>query len=144
MNIAEVLSKLEDRRPGLLASLGPVPAREPGEGTLTLRGWPVIRGSVTVEPFTFGDAAESAVLRATTRPYGLSLGDRACLALAKRLDLDALTADTNWQQVSGSIGVRVRAHPLVADAVRSSKALLMPAPTSHCDLTLQGRGADES
>tara|TARA_R110002020_G_scaffold29585_12_gene93460 strand:- start:527 stop:907 length:381 start_codon:yes stop_codon:yes gene_type:complete len=35
-------------------------------------------------------------LRATTRHRGLSLGDRACLALAIRENATALTADRNW------------------------------------------------
>lgn len=35
-------------------------------------------------------------LRAVTRHRGLSLGDRACLALAIRENAMALTADRNW------------------------------------------------
>jgi PIN domain nuclease of toxin-antitoxin system len=35
-------------------------------------------------------------LRAATRHRGLSLGDRACLALAIREKATALTADRNW------------------------------------------------
>jgi len=35
-------------------------------------------------------------LRAVTRHRGLSLGDRACLALAIRENATALTADRNW------------------------------------------------
>ncbi|GLS32973.1 PIN domain nuclease, a component of toxin-antitoxin system (PIN domain) [Mesorhizobium albiziae] len=35
-------------------------------------------------------------LRAATKHLGLSLGDRACLALAIREDLVAVTADRNW------------------------------------------------
>lgn len=38
---------------------------------------------------------------------GLSLGDRACLALAKRLNLRALTADRSWSSVGERIGVSV-------------------------------------
>ncbi|HEV2068644.1 MAG TPA: type II toxin-antitoxin system VapC family toxin [Acidimicrobiales bacterium] len=45
-----------------------------------------------------GDAAEEAAnLRAGTRAAGLSLGDRACLALARQLDLPAVTADRTWE-----------------------------------------------
>ncbi len=45
-------------------------------------------------------------LREATRSHGLSLGDRACLALARHLNLPALTADRAW--VNLDIGVEVR------------------------------------
>jgi ribonuclease VapC len=41
-----------------------------------------------------------------TRELGLSLGDRACLALAIHLDLPVLTADKIWQQLD--IGVSIQ------------------------------------
>lgn len=37
-----------------------------------------------------------ARLRPATKPQGLSLADRACLALAARLGIPALTADRSW------------------------------------------------
>jgi len=37
-------------------------------------------------------------LRAATRRLGLSLGDRACIALAERMKSPALTADQRWAQ----------------------------------------------
>lgn len=49
-----------------------------------------------VEPFGTLDASAAARLWPLTRSAGLSLGDRACLALARRLDLPAVTADTAW------------------------------------------------
>ena len=49
----------------------------------------------------------AATLLPATRAAGLSLGDRACLALARRLDTPAMTADRNWLGVARSIGVRV-------------------------------------
>ncbi len=52
--------------------------------------------------FAFGAGA----LREPTRAYGLSLGDRACLALAQRLGIPALTADRQWALID--IGVEVR------------------------------------
>jgi ribonuclease VapC len=51
-------------------------------------------------------AHATAGLRVMTRPLGLSLGDRACLALAQQLHLPALTADTAWRRLS--IGVEIR------------------------------------
>lgn len=54
-------------------------------------------------------AWEAGALRAATGPAGLSLGDRFCLALAKRLDLPAHTADRAWKDVADAIGVKVMA-----------------------------------
>ncbi|HMD64914.1 MAG TPA: type II toxin-antitoxin system VapC family toxin [Stellaceae bacterium] len=51
-------------------------------------------------------AQATAGLRMVTRRLGLSLGDRACLALAKQLQLPALTADAAWARLS--IGVEIR------------------------------------
>ena len=42
-----------------------------------------------------------------TRPAGLSLGDRACLALASQLHIPALTADRAWLNVASALGVEV-------------------------------------
>jgi PIN domain nuclease of toxin-antitoxin system len=55
------------------------------------------------------DAAQAKVagdLRRLTRPQGLSLGDRACLALAHALGLPAVTADRAW--VGLEIGIEIR------------------------------------
>jgi ribonuclease VapC len=52
-------------------------------------------------------ALASGHLRPMTRSAGLSLADRACLALAKTLRLPALTADRGWLAVADAIGVRV-------------------------------------
>jgi ribonuclease VapC len=49
-----------------------------------------------IVPFTVDDAEQAAELLPSTRHLGLSLGDRACLALARRLDLPVLTADRSW------------------------------------------------
>ncbi len=46
--------------------------------------------------FTVDDAEQAAEFSPPTRHRGLSLGDRACLALARRLELPALTADRSW------------------------------------------------
>ncbi len=54
---------------------------------------------VRVYAFDADDAACAAELWASTRKLGLSLGDRACLALAKRLHAPAYTADRAWAQV---------------------------------------------
>jgi PIN domain nuclease of toxin-antitoxin system len=91
VNLGEVLSRVADR------GGDPVRLCE----ILTARG--LLDGAVTVEPFTTGDAVEVARLRPPTREAGLSLGDRACLALALRVGATAVTADTAWNgQTTGA------------------------------------------
>lgn len=46
--------------------------------------------------FTAADAARVAELWPATQAAGLSLGDRACIALAVQLDRRVLTADRAW------------------------------------------------
>ena len=87
VNLAEVLSRVADRDGD--------PSRLVGE--MTDRG--LLGGAVSVEPFTDEDAVEVARLRPETRAEGLSLGDRACLALARRLSVPALTADAAWSRL---------------------------------------------
>jgi PIN domain nuclease of toxin-antitoxin system len=53
-------------------------------------------------------AFEAGLLIPSTRPAGLSLGDRACLALARRLGVPALTADRAWVGVANAVGVQVQ------------------------------------
>jgi ribonuclease VapC len=60
-----------------------------------------------VVDFGDGDAIGVATLRKSTRTAGLSLGDRACLALARRLGATALTADRNWSSVDMPIKIEV-------------------------------------
>lgn len=54
-------------------------------------------------------AFQAALMAAVTRPLGLSLGDRICLALARRTGLPALTADRSWLDVADRLGVTVEA-----------------------------------
>ena len=51
-------------------------------------------------------ARQCAKLRVATREHGLSFGDRACLALARRLRLPVLTADRAWRKLS--LGIEIR------------------------------------
>jgi PIN domain nuclease of toxin-antitoxin system len=60
-----------------------------------------------VMPFD-ADQAELAIgLRVTTRDVGLSLGDRACLALALHENGAAVTADRVWAKLDLGIAVQV-------------------------------------
>lgn len=58
-------------------------------------------------PFTADQAERTAYLRAETQHLGLSLGDRACLALAAELGLPAVTADRVWKDLTFGIEIRV-------------------------------------
>jgi ribonuclease VapC len=60
---------------------------------------------VVIEPFSLDDAELTASLRQLTRTYGLSLGDRACLALSLRLQCPVLTVDQFWSKLD--IGIEV-------------------------------------
>jgi ribonuclease VapC len=58
-------------------------------------------------PFTAAIAETTAWLRSNTRQAGLSLGDRACLALAAMLSLPAVTADRIWSDAGLPVEIRV-------------------------------------
>ena len=51
-------------------------------------------------------AATAIELRLATRLRGLSLGDRACLALALRENAEVLTADKAWEGLAVNIEIR--------------------------------------
>jgi ribonuclease VapC len=94
VNLGEVLSLVADRDAD--------PARVARQ--MTDRG--LLDGAIAVEPFTSADAIEVARLRPLTRDLGLSLGDRACLALARRLDAPVLTADSAWSKLDLPLKLR--------------------------------------
>ena len=90
-NLAEVLAKLSDHG---------MPAEQAARAVAIL--------GLEVAPMTEAQAQRSAALRSATRAAGLSLGDRACLALAAELGVPALTADRGWDAVAGAAGVAVQ------------------------------------
>lgn len=55
---------------------------------------------LTIEPFTDQQAVTAAQLWAKTRAQGLSLADRACLALALDKSLPVLTTDRVWKELN--------------------------------------------
>lgn len=59
-----------------------------------------------VVPFEAVQAWTAGLLRPATKAAGLSLGDRACLALGRRMKLPVLTADGVWK--IPKVGVQVR------------------------------------
>jgi PIN domain nuclease of toxin-antitoxin system len=88
VNMAEVLTKLGDRG-------------------VTETEQRVIRMSLDIDVRSFDERAawRASALRGTTKSRGLSIGDRACLALALEEGLPALTTDRAWSELD--VGVNV-------------------------------------
>lgn len=99
VNLGEALSTLAARGtdPRLAAS------------ELQARG--VLDGAITVQPFITEDAVEVARLRPLTRSAGLSIADRACLALGRRLSAPVLTADQSWSALDIDVEIRTIREP---------------------------------
>lgn len=83
VNLAEVVAKLSN-------------AGLPGQQVRDCFG----RLGLDVVPFDEEQAFEAGFLGPLTKNYGLSLGDRACLGLARQRNLTALTADCAWERLS--------------------------------------------
>ncbi|MCB1367162.1 MAG: type II toxin-antitoxin system VapC family toxin [Rhodobacteraceae bacterium] len=62
---------------------------------------------IPVLDFGAEDGVAAGRLRAATRPAGLSLGDRACLAVAQRRGIPTLTADRAWAGFDLGVEVEV-------------------------------------
>jgi len=91
VNLSEVVAKLADTG-GTEAEISRA------LGVLRLR----------VEPFDDEQARLAGLMRTATRPLGLSLGDRACLALARQRAAVAVTTDRAWGKLPNQIGVPIR------------------------------------
>ncbi len=85
------------------------------QGKLVARGWTsqeawedAISPLQQVVPFDEEQARIAGDLVLQTRHLGLSLGDRACLALAMALKAPVYTADTGWKK----LGLSVRVHAI--------------------------------
>ena len=89
VNLSEVITKLSDDR---------ISEHDIREVVENLR--------INSVPFSQDQAFVAGLMRAETRMLGLSFGDRACLSLAKQLDVAALTTDRVWTQLS--IGVDIQ------------------------------------
>lgn len=63
--------------------------------------------NVDVVDFDRGLAEQTGALIAKTKLSGLSLGDRACLALAARERIPALTGDRAWSKLGLDIEIRL-------------------------------------
>jgi ribonuclease VapC len=90
VNLAEVVSKLAERG---------MPATDAHADALAL--------GIDVAPFDADLALDVGVLRPSSRAAGLSLGDRCCLALARRHRAAALTTEARWAQIAQAAGVTI-------------------------------------
>lgn len=90
VNLAEVVTKLQE---------GGVPDADIGPMIDKLR--------ISIVDFDQAHAYSTGLLRRQTRAAGLSLGDRACLALAQQLGLPVLTADRSWATLGLPVTVTV-------------------------------------
>lgn len=79
VNVAEILTKLAERKVNLHDALDHF-----------------LKVGLEFAEFGVAQALECAALRPLTKHLGLSLGDRACLALAIQENATAVTADRNW------------------------------------------------
>jgi ribonuclease VapC len=96
-NVAEVLSKRVDA------------GDDPRELAATLTRSGLLGNVAALEVVGLGldDSVEIAALRPQTRARGLSLGDRACLALAARRASTAVTADAGWTDLELPIEIQL-------------------------------------
>ena len=79
VNLAEILTKLAERNVNLRDALDYF-----------------LKVGLDVAEFDVALALKTATLRPLTKRLGLSLGDRACLALAIQENATAVTADRSW------------------------------------------------
>jgi len=84
VNYAEVVAKLAERGMG------------DAEIATVIEGIPL-----DVIPFDRRSAHQAGLLRQATKALGLSLGDRACLALGMAREARVVTADRSWKRVKG-------------------------------------------
>lgn len=62
---------------------------------------------IEIVPLDAELAYSAGLLLPATRRAGLSLGDRACLALARQRSTKAITTDSAWSRVARAVGVVV-------------------------------------
>ena len=89
VNFAEVIAKLAS-----------------AENAKTLEADLALLG-IEIKPFNTSEACLAGELRSKTKSLGLSLGDRACLAVASLLGEDVITADKIWAKLTIDVKIRL-------------------------------------
>ncbi|KFD40741.1 twitching motility protein PilT [Peptococcaceae bacterium SCADC1_2_3] len=90
VNLSEVVAKLHDAG---------IPTHEIHEILEPL--------GIEIIDFNLELAYRTGMLRLATKKAGLSLGDRACLALAEQLGMPLLTADRSWKELRLSVDIHL-------------------------------------
>ncbi|HEV3276752.1 MAG TPA: type II toxin-antitoxin system VapC family toxin [Terriglobia bacterium] len=67
----------------------------------------LVASPIELVPFSTEQAAIAAALLPVTQSEGLSLGDRACLALAREREIRAVTADQSWRRLKIRIEIEI-------------------------------------
>lgn len=62
---------------------------------------------VAIAPFTAEHGESAGLLWKETSKHGLSLGDRACLALGLAMNAPVLTCDSAWKKLKLDIDIRI-------------------------------------
>lgn len=62
---------------------------------------------LAVQPLDLELAFSAGAMFDLTRPYGLSHGDRACLALGQKFSVPVVTADKAWSKAAPDLGLKV-------------------------------------
>jgi PIN domain nuclease of toxin-antitoxin system len=110
INLAEVCSSLADVRRDVATVLerAATALARSEEPRFVTSGLPVLPETIEVMAFTEADAWTVGGLRLATRESGLSLGDRACIALARRLGASVVTTNKAWLELDpAATGVEV-------------------------------------
>jgi ribonuclease VapC len=63
--------------------------------------------ALEIHDFSQELAFQAGLLHPLTRSKGLSLGDRACLALGQQLNVPVLTTDGVWEELDPGVEVRL-------------------------------------
>lgn len=66
--------------------------------------------AVAIIPFDAAHAEATAALYPDTKPFGLSLADRTCLALGLQRRATVFTTDSKWKLVKVSLKVKLIRH----------------------------------
>jgi ribonuclease VapC len=106
--IEKLTPDLLARAVGSAVNLAEVQTKLVGRGWTSVQAWEDATSPVReVIPFDEQQARIAGDLVTQTRHVGLSLGDRACLALGIALKLPVYTAEKAWKQLKLSVKVHV-------------------------------------
>lgn len=95
VNLGELLSKVSDQ------------GSDPDDFHKQLMRSGTIGKGVTIVPCDEEDAVAISKIRRSSKQVGLSLGDRACIALGIKLGMPILTTDRLWSKLNIEADIKV-------------------------------------